>query len=323
MSYETGEKAIKSFINLMKKYLPPQLHETHISIYGGETLLNRPVLYKLIDKFGTNYKGVKLDWIVNTNGSLLNKKDLDVFSKANVDIHISLDGNEKTHNKTRVDKQGRGTFKRVIKAIDLCKENNYNRIQIDTVADPLKMSSVDEVIDIAKKKGISRIHLDLLYSPKYPKDFSPEDYATSYASAYLKAAKVNIQAFASPFSQIYSNFANNRVIESACSSFPSLEVFADGSFIFGELPLIKPFGKLDSLENEQTWEKRTSLLAETEKEMKDKCKDCFLFPHCQGGMRRINRYHTLATKNEDNICTVSCRAMKVLEDNKFKLPDAE
>jgi len=317
MNLETASKAVDFFVSLIKKHLPASQWKTHISVYGGEPLLNRPVLYEIIQHFGNYYQEVGLNWIVNTNGSLLNEEDLAKFSTAAVDIHMSLDGREESHNKKRVDKQKKKTFGRVMKALALCKKKAYPYLQIDTVANPENIGSAQEVIEIAAESGISRIHLDLFYSPHYPQEFSAKEYARQYAGFYLKGKKKGIGIFASPFFQVYLNYLQRFPTGSLCSRFPSLEAFADGSFIFGELPLVRPFGKIDSINQNLTWEERAKLILAVDKEINQKCNGCFLFDACRGEMRRIYRYHTITTREEDIICQTAREAVKILEQNNF------
>lgn len=317
MPYIVAEEAIVNFTNLIKKYLP-QTKEFHLSIYGGEPLLNRDALYKLLKKYQTDIKGLKIHWIVNTNGSLLNEEDLNNFALGEVDIHMSVDGKEKKHNKTRKDKQGRPTFKRVMAAIDLIKKRHYPLLQFDCVANPYELDLMNEVLEVAKAKKVNRIHFDLFYSPQYPKDFSCEQYAEKYAQIYEQGKANKISIFASPFSQIYSDLILQRANERPLTQrFPILEFFADGSFIFSELPLIKPFDKLTNLEKDETWKKRMECLVELGNEMNLKCRKCYLYPYCQGELCRIYRYHTLTKENEENVCAIARETATILKNNNF------
>lgn len=317
MPYGIAEQAVLSFLGIIKKYLPKEQWQTRISIYGGEPLLNRPVLYRILEKFGRTYEGVGLNWIVNTNGSLLNKEDLEYFLPNKVDIHLSVDGKENKHNLARRDKRNGETFRRVMKAIELIEKNGYPYLQFDSVLNPLKTDSAIEILDLAKEKKVSRIHLDLFYSSKYPKDFSAEEYGRSYAQAYLEGRRRKISIYASNFSNlVYYNFWNDAPCRPPYQWFPSLEVFNEGNFIFSELPLIKPFDSLENLSKDEIWSRRINLLLELEKETKAKCKNCYLVNHCHGDMRRVFRYHTSTVDNEDNICkTARVAAAELLKNN--------
>lgn len=318
MPYAVAEKAILEFISLMKRYLPNQ-KEFHLSIYGGEPLLNRPVIYQLFKKFGFYYAGIRIHWIVNTNGSLLNNEDLKHFIDCGVDIHMSIDGKKEKHNRTRKDKQGRVTFDRVMQALDIVKKKQYPYIQFDCVANPYEIDSMSDVLEVAEQKGVNRIHFDLYYSPDYPKDFNAEKYAHAYAQAYIEGKKKGISLFASPFSQTAESYINRAGANPISRSFPTLEFYADGSFILGELPLIRPFDFIDHLGDDNIWAKRMNLLLELEKEIDGKCQSCFLKEYCQGGMRRIYRYHTVAKNNEDIICDIARKVINNFITSSFSL----
>ncbi len=318
MHLETAESSILFFIELLKKYKLEGGRDFYISIYGGEPLLNRQVLYSIIKKFGKEYENIKINWIVNTNGSLLSEEDLLIFKLAEVDIHISLDGLEESHNKKRVDKLQRGTFKRVVRAIDLIRKNNYPWLQIDTVFNHQNKDSIYQTFQLAQEKGIKRIHNDFFYSSSVKENFDYEDYAVGYAKTYLEGEKRGLSIFASPFSQILRNITYNFQAKSVVSRFPSLEVFADKSFTFGELPLVKPFGKINQLSQGRIWFDRSQRLLKFEKELAKDCFDCPLDLFCFGEMKRIYRYHTLTNKGEEKICQIARKAIEFLQSNNFK-----
>lgn len=317
MSYEVAEKAVRFFIGLIRNYFPNGPY-FRLSIYGGEPLLNRPVIYRLLEEIGRENQSVNIEWILNTNGSLLNQEDLSHFSSVEVDIHMSIDGLEEKHNRTRKDKLGKKTFDRVMNAVDLIKDNRYPYLQFDSVADPFLPSTMLEVLEAAKKKGVSRIHFDPYYSPDYPVDFSQNVYALQYAEAFRWGKEMGINVFSTPLNQIYSNFINKREsVQNRVSIFPSIEVFADGSFIFNELPLIKPFDFLPNLGQDEIWNRRTNALLCSEKEIQSTCRDCYLKPFCSGDVKRVYRYHTNTTKNEENICEVIRQTVLNLYQNKY------
>lgn len=57
--------------------------------------------------------------LFQTNGVLINEKWIDFFRENNFQISISIDGNEIHNDKYRVDFAGKGTFKKVMRAMDL------------------------------------------------------------------------------------------------------------------------------------------------------------------------------------------------------------
>ena len=321
MPYEIAEQAVMFFANLTKKHFPGEKW-IYLSIYGGEPLLNRPVLYKLLQKLGKFYQGININWVVNTNGSLLNEEDLERFLPHEVDIHISVDGKEEKHNRARVDKQGHKTFQRVMEAVELIRAKHYPYLQFDSVANPFELDTINEVIDVAQETKVGRVHLDFYYSPRYPENFSAEKYGQTYAGAYLYGKEKGVAVSESNFSNLYGKFWNDVAVNTipSRSRFPFLHFFADGSFSFNELPTVKPFDLISNLnENkiEAIWQRRMGLLLEMEQEFETKCRGCFLWNYCQGSTRRMFRYHTLTDRNEDKICAAARIAVMELAKNNF------
>jgi uncharacterized protein len=83
--------------------------------------------------------GIQLDNWFQTNGTLLTQSWCDLIKSWDVRIGLSLDGPKAVHDAKRLDRAGRGTFDKVIRAVELL---NDNRISFDTIA-VLSESSLD------------------------------------------------------------------------------------------------------------------------------------------------------------------------------------
>jgi sulfatase maturation enzyme AslB (radical SAM superfamily) len=83
MQYDTMALAMDSYRSLMEK--AGQRHLA-IRIYGGEPLLNKSI-YKLIENYSN--RGFEIDWVLNTNGSLMTEQAAEIFKAHNVDVHIT------------------------------------------------------------------------------------------------------------------------------------------------------------------------------------------------------------------------------------------
>ncbi|MGB4415152.1 MAG: anaerobic sulfatase-maturation protein [Paludibacter sp.] len=132
MSDETLEKYIESYIQAQP--VPEVLFTWH----GGETLLRDISFYRkaiaLQKKYG---RGRKIDNSIQTNGTLLNDDWCKFFKDNNFLVGISIDGPEHCHDIYRKNKGGKGTFRQVMKGIELLQKhqvefntlsviNNYN-----------------------------------------------------------------------------------------------------------------------------------------------------------------------------------------------------
>lgn len=129
MDFATAKKAIDyyfSLINEGKRYHPMRMPT--IGFYGGEPLLNFELIKKCFEYIAEKYHDYEVLYGLTTNGSLLDAKKADWLIKHNFSISLSLDGPEEEHNRNRIYRNGKGTFKDVMKNIDPIMEQGYENI---------------------------------------------------------------------------------------------------------------------------------------------------------------------------------------------------
>lgn len=136
ISFETAKRAVDYFLILHKKRISRGYKKKPmITFYGGEPLLEVEVIKK-ITEYCLNI-GINADFYLTTNGILLNSSVIDFFIKNKFRIMISLDGEEKNHDRNRVFKNGTGTFDLIMKNI----EYYFKAIErIDPTYPPLSFS---------------------------------------------------------------------------------------------------------------------------------------------------------------------------------------
>ena len=113
-----------------------------ICFFGGEPLLNLPVLYYLSERMSaaTEVRGVEMSITIVTNGLLLTReivRRLRPYGLAGV--KVTLDGDRETHNRMRPLRGGQGTFDRIINNVrqvaDICAVSiggNFDEKSIDS-----------------------------------------------------------------------------------------------------------------------------------------------------------------------------------------------
>src|SRR5260370_28060629 len=92
---------------------------------GGEpTLAGLPYFEKLVE-FQKQYgrDGQQVGNAVQTSAVLLDKSWCDLFHAYSWLLGVSLDGPEEMHDLYRVNKEGRGTWKRVMQSVELLQVN--------------------------------------------------------------------------------------------------------------------------------------------------------------------------------------------------------
>jgi len=112
-----------------------------ISFIGGEPLM-RGDIGEIIDYC----KGCGMVVILSTNGRLLSERIEEV---KRVDfIKLSLDGMEKTNDYLR----GKGSFKAVMEAVEICKKYGIN-FKLNTVLSKKNLDEIDWILDFAQSTG--------------------------------------------------------------------------------------------------------------------------------------------------------------------------
>ncbi|ASI91206.1 MULTISPECIES: anaerobic sulfatase maturase [Vibrio] len=116
------EKFIKDYIQGQNT---PQIT---FSWQGGEaTMLGLPYFEKIVE-FQKKYQpeGVTISNDLQTNGTLLNDKWCKFLKQNNFLVGLSIDGPELLHNTYRTNKSGRGTFKQVMRAVELLHKHQVS-----------------------------------------------------------------------------------------------------------------------------------------------------------------------------------------------------
>lgn len=174
MSSQIALKALEMFAKLSRKYGNPKKKKI-IHLYGGEPLLNKPIVREII-AYVAELKREKLlptrcDVAIVTNGVLLDDSMAELFARYNVTVGLSLDGPQKITNAYRVGKKlSLDVYAAVIRAYELLKKYNVNT-GLSVTLTPEMVESPDETLsffldELGIKDGIS---LNLLHYNKVVK----------------------------------------------------------------------------------------------------------------------------------------------------------
>ena len=114
MDEETAKKSIDFLIAESKD-------QKHISItfFGGEPLLNFPLIKKCVDYSNKQAKKAskKLSFSITTNGTLFRKEVNDYLNKNNFSVLVSFDGDQETQDKNRPFRGGKGSYDKTLPKI--------------------------------------------------------------------------------------------------------------------------------------------------------------------------------------------------------------
>jgi len=124
-----------------------------LTFFGGEPLLNLPVMYYLAERMWKACEVRGVDMLINviTNGLLLTPEIVDRLNAFGLNgIKITLDGDRDTHNKMRPLRGGQGTFDKIVANIRLVAHKT--RIAIGGNFDMETAESYPALLDFLKEQ---------------------------------------------------------------------------------------------------------------------------------------------------------------------------
>ena len=116
-----------------------------VTFYGGEPLVKPQIIYDTIDYINKNVKA-EVNKKIITNGTLVTPKIAKFLYDNEFDVNISIDGNEKSHNKFRVYKDFRSSYADTIRGYNYLKEAG-NSIKILMTVGDFNIDYLEECVE--------------------------------------------------------------------------------------------------------------------------------------------------------------------------------
>lgn len=113
------------------------VHHLGLTLYGGEPLLHKKASLKLVSTVGEWADTHRIRYSCNmiTNGTLVDREVLSEFAPYLKMIQLTLDGPQSYHDKKRIQKNGEGTYGKIMEAVHIARERDIMvtlRIQVAT-----------------------------------------------------------------------------------------------------------------------------------------------------------------------------------------------
>jgi uncharacterized protein len=103
----------------------------HVTFFGGETLLNFPVMRSTVEYATRRVAelGKRIEFSLTTNATLLTEEIVDFLSAHCIGVTVSIDGDQELNDKMRVFHDGRGSYNVIAPKIqNLLKKHRTNSI---------------------------------------------------------------------------------------------------------------------------------------------------------------------------------------------------
>jgi uncharacterized protein len=137
-----------------------------LTLFGGEPLLNMPVVYYLAERLwqATQRRGVTQLINVITNGLLLTREIVDRLNQYGLNgVKITLDGDRDTHDRMRPLRGGQGTFDRIIRNIR--EVAGATRIAIGGNFDADSVESYPALLDFLREQDFADSLSKIAFKP--------------------------------------------------------------------------------------------------------------------------------------------------------------
>jgi uncharacterized protein len=103
----------------------------HVTFFGGETLLNFPVMRSTVEyaKRKAAETGKEIEFSLTTNATLLDEEKIEFLSENRIGVTVSIDGDRELHDSQRVFHNGKGSYDVIVPKIkELLKRHRTNSI---------------------------------------------------------------------------------------------------------------------------------------------------------------------------------------------------
>lgn len=332
--------------NMVKKVFDDVEYSANFAFQGGEPTMAGIEFFEKFHKFVEKYntKKIIVNFSLQTNGTLLNKKWLELFKKHNYLIGLSLDGNKEMHDTFRIDAKGEGTFSRVLKAAKMMKKVEVE-FNILCVVNKLIAQNGKLVYNFFKNNGFRYYQfipcLDSL-SCSEEKDYTltAEDYGKFLDETFnlwyediMSDKRISVRHFDNYTKILLGEEPEACDMVGHCNMNAVLE--SDGSMYPCDFYVLDEF-KVGNI-NESSFEELFKSEAEmrflrTSLAVDEKCKVCRYFKICRGGCRRhkeltaegnyenrfCESYKYFFERNIDKMIKTAEYVMKIRRENFIK-----
>lgn len=332
--------------NMVKKVFDDVEYSANFAFQGGEPTMAEIEFFEKFHKFVEKYntKKIIVNFSLQTNGTLLNKKWLELFKKHNYLIGLSLDGNKEMHDTFRIDAKGEGTFSRVLKAAKMMKKAEVE-FNILCVVNKLIAQNGKLVYNFFKNNGFRYYQfipcLDSL-SCSEEKDYTltSEDYGKFLDETFnlwyediMSGKRISVRHFDNYTKILLGEEPEACDMVGHCNMNAVLE--SDGSMYPCDFYVLDEF-KVGNI-NESSFEELFKSEAEmrflrTSLAVDEKCKVCRYFKICRGGCRRhkeltaegnyenrfCESYKYFFERNIDKMIKTAEYVMKIRRENFIK-----
>jgi len=241
-----------------------------IVFHGGEPLMQKKQNFKWACEVFKNTLADKTRLVlgVQTNGMLITDEWLDIFEEYNMNIGISLDGDEFYNDINRIDKKGNGTYHRVVKGLNKVQslsDRNKRRAPpgvLTVINSEFNYKRIyNHFVNDLNVENIGILLPDMCHDDKFSENTSAEDYGKILIDIFELWLK-NQHVYLKPLTETLEFFQETTLSDQAIQKRDEVGSFIDsgGDIVGNQIIVIQSDGELsldDSFMVAKDW--RTSV----------------------------------------------------------------
>ena len=231
MTFQVAKKAVDIFIQNQNKNEKTQGWFSQITFYGGEPLLNFECIKRITDYIEQLKSEKKLSQktqlVINTNGTLINDDIVKWAKQHDVQVQISIDGDETQHDKNRITTSGEGSYKKTLRGLGALVKNEIDVLPLITVTEDNLPQLEDIIYRLCKDYHLKHYGMNLLIDlgkqpiSNYPKYASEKMVETCKKTSALSVSDDAVD-------MIFDVLKNFKVVKQTCGVSRKMTVFPDG-----------------------------------------------------------------------------------------------
>lgn len=278
-----------TYLEILNKYKDKI---SRITFFGGEPLLYFDNILKIIDYNDKN--NINVNYNINTNGLLLNKKVIDLCIKKNILLNVSIDGNKESNILNRCnEKEFNILYKNIVEA-----KNRNCDIYVNYVVTPNNLEYLVDGTKFLIEEGFTK----LCYMMNYEAHWTYEDLDSfndklKIVADYIIDNELNIKLY--PFTTKIKAIFNDLEVEKCNFGNESIVVDPKGNIY----PCMSFIGNKDFIKKSDDYKYTNTV------DIK-KCFNCTYLKYCSNNC--MCKYHRI---NNNNNFDVNCELERIFIKN--------
>lgn len=283
MGWNVAKSAIDQFLFYIQKN---EKKKISIRFFGGEPLLNWELIEKCMDYIKNKLSNdIQVNYIINTNGTLIDDIRAKFLADHNISVSLSLDGVKDIHDKFRIYPDGSGSFDVVDSNMNHLIKNRCN-FNLSVVCTEETLTRLNELIDyISQKQKDCDYRIPVCFNfVQITEDegkLSEDEKIDLLIKALKYANQKEVQSFGGLTHFVFEKLLHN-YIGTYCGGSGSEFSVAPSGDIFPCSGLDIKLGNIESFE--KIFQSETYLnLCKRKSGNIIRCKDCEIECFCSGG----------------------------------------